>query len=92
MNKKYTVRTELGEAYCILSAERGEQEQFMELFGFEKGHGMWAGVEEGCVIVEDYFCLERLAAFPILSIEETDEPVSLKWTRILRAPEGGLPS
>lgn len=92
MNKKYTVKTERGESYCILSAARDEQEQFMELFGFEKGHGMWAGVENGCVIVEDYFCLEKLATFPILSIEETDEPVSLKWTKILTAPEGGLPS
>lgn len=92
MNKKMTVKTERGIASCVLSDEKSFDEQLMELFGFTKGHGMWAGIEDNCVKVEDYFVQETLSSFPILSVEDTDEPVSLKWTTVLVAPDGGLPS
>lgn len=92
MNKKMTVKTETGVSTCVLSDGEDFDAQLMRLYGFTKGHGMWAGIEDGCVKVQDYFVDETLASFPILSIEDTDEAVSLKWTPVLIAPDGGLPS
>ena len=92
MNKKMTVKTELGIATCVLSDEKSAYEQILELFGYDGKHGMWAGIEGDTVKVMDYFVQETVATFPILSVEDTDEPVSLKWTPVLVSPDGGLPS
>ena len=92
MNKKMTVQTQRGVAYFVLSDERSVDEQILELFGYDGKHGMWAGIEGETVKVMDYFVQETIAAFPILSVEDTDEPVSLKWSCVLVSPDGGLPS
>ena len=92
MNKKMTVQTQRGIAYCVLSDRRGVDEQISELFGYDGKHGMWAGIEGENIKVMDYFVQETLATFPILSVEDTDEPVSLKWNYVLVSPDGGLPS
>ena len=92
MNKKMTVQTQRGVAYCVLSDERSVDEQILELFGYDGKHGMWAGIEGETIKVMDYFVQETIATFPILSVEDTDEPVSLKWTPVLVSPDGGMPS
>ncbi|MBO5653413.1 MAG: hypothetical protein J6S44_04280 [Clostridia bacterium] len=92
MNKKMTVKTQRGIAYVVLSDARSVDEQILEVFGYDGKHGMWAGIEGEAIKVMDYFVQETLATFPILSVEDTDEPVSLKWNYVLVAPEGGLPS
>ena len=92
MNKKMTVKTGLGIATCVLSDRRSMDEQISELFGYGGKHGMWAGIEGGTIKVMDYFVQETIATFPILSVEDTDDPVSLKWSYVLVSPDGGLPS
>lgn len=81
MNKKYTVKTPIGPIYsCVLSPDRTVREQIMELFNISGGGGVSVDVNDHEFVIVDYFHGEPIAEFPILSVEDTDLPVSLKWT------------
>jgi len=80
MNKKLTVMTERGAAYCVMDSEKDYEKQLDQLFGFN-GHGLCAVFDGKSVRAFDYFCQETMHEFPVISFEDTDEPVVLKWCR-----------
>lgn len=81
MNKKLTVKTEFGDLrYCVLSSERELEEQLMEVLGFSKGYGITVKLSEKHVNVVDYFHGETKGSFTIVSMENSELPVSLTWT------------
>ena len=83
MNKKLTVRTEHGRlCYCVMSPCRSYDDQLSELFGIGQGGGLSARLTERGVELNDYFHAENVALFKVLSLEDTELDVSLKWTVI----------
>ena len=82
LNKKITVRSELGDIrYCILDPDVSYNEQLDKVAGFS-GHGLCVRFYEDRLEFVDYFHDSAMACFPILSIEDTELPVSLKWTTL----------
>ena len=83
MNVKYTVKSENGATLsCVIDAEGKADLQFETLMGISHGHGIGVYVREDEIEVTDYYHASVMAIFKILSREETDEPLSLKWTEI----------
>ncbi len=83
MNKKLTVQTEFGDRRCcVLSPEREPEEQLMEVLGFSKGYGITVELSEKYVKVIDYFHGETRGSFTIVSMEDSELPVSLTWTAV----------
>ena len=79
-NKKLTVKTELGRAWCVLDSEKDYEKQLDELFGYN-GHGLCVLFDGKTVRAFDYFCQETMHTFKVLSFEDTDEEVVLKWVK-----------
>ena len=80
MNKKLTVMTAHGTAYCVLDGSKDYEKQLDKLFGFN-GHGLCALFDGQSVRAFDYFCQETMHSFPVISFEDTDEEVVLKWVK-----------
>ena len=83
MNKKITVKTPHGKVcYAVFDKERSDSEQICELFGIDGEHGISVEFQGEQIVVTDYYHAEPMAEFDILSIDDTDLPVSLKWNEI----------
>lgn len=83
MNQKITIKTEAGEiSYFILDPDQAIDQQLAILHGREIGHGITYRLTETQVQMVDYFCDSVIGAHEILSIEDTDEAVSLRWNPI----------
>ena len=67
---------------CILDSEKDIETQFEEVFHIAHGHGIGVFVREGEIEITDYYHASAMASFNILSREETNEPVDLKWTEV----------
>lgn len=81
MNKRLTVKTELGDLrYCVLSAEKDYEKQLEELLGVTAGAGFSVKLCDDAVKLVDYFHGETRASFEIISFEDSEEDVSLSWT------------
>lgn len=83
MNQKITIKTEAGEiSYFIVDPDQAIDQQLAILHGREIGHGITYRLTETQVQMVDYFCDSVIGAHEILSIEDTDEAVSLRWNPI----------
>ena len=79
MNKKLTVLTPRGNvAYCVLSPSKDYEKQLEELFDIH-GHGLCVVFDKKTLKVRDYFCDETMATFEVLSFEDSEDEVVLKW-------------
>ena len=79
MNQKYTVKAPNGKTvFCILSSDTPKEEQLSTVFSLHGG-GVSVRYTDKEILVMDYFHDDPMASFPILSIEDTALPVSLKW-------------
>ena len=84
MNIKYIVKNDGGRILsCIIDSVKEPELQFEEVLGLSHGHGIGVYVREDEIEVMDYFHASSMAGFKILSREETEEPLSLKWTEII---------
>lgn len=65
-----------------MSTCRSYDDQLSELFGIGQGGGLSVSLTERGVEINDYFHAENAATFKVLSLEDTELGVSLKWTEI----------
>ena len=82
MNKKITVKRDSGEiCYCILSGDTSLEDQFNKWYFGSKHpqNGLCVNFCETSVDVVDYYHAEKMASFNVLSIEDTNEDICLKW-------------
>ena len=83
MHIRYTVRNDRGEILiCVVDGEKDLVTQFEEILYIRPGNGISVTVRDEEVEVVDYYHGSSMAGFAVLSREETDDPVSLRWTRI----------
>ena len=83
MNRKITVRTHRGDLRSfILDPAQDIPQQLATVHRGQIGHGITYQMTETEIQTIDYFCGEVMFAHKILSVEDTREPVSLKWTTI----------
>ena len=83
MNTKLTVKAENERIlYCILNKDEDMESQLGEMLLNANGRGIGVYLEEKSIRVVDYFHAETIFSFAIISFEDTEEPVSLKWTEI----------
>ncbi len=84
MNVKYTVQNTDNKRIlsCILDSEKDIETQLEEVFHIARGHGVGVFVRESEIEITDYYHASAMASFDILSREETNEPVDLKWTEV----------
>lgn len=81
MNRKYTVYSEHKTTLsCVVDASRDIKPQLEEVLMIKRGSGIGLRLSEREIELIDYFGNSSMASFKILSAEDTDEPVSLKWT------------
>ena len=85
MNVKYTVKNiDNGKVVsCVLDPEKNVEEQLMDVFGIAPGHGVAAYVRGSDIELTDYYHASCMAIFRILSVEQTNEAVSLRWTDVI---------
>ena len=82
MNTKLTVRAENDRVlYCVLNKDEDKEKQLGEMLN-ANGGGIGVCLEEKEVRVVDYFHAETIFSYSIISLEDTEDPVSLKWTEI----------
>ena len=82
MNTKLTVKAQNGKTLrCVLSNDANLENQLEKMLHADGG-GLCVRIEYGEIRVVDYFHNETVGAFKILSKEDTEETVSLKWTEI----------
>lgn len=80
MNQKITIKTEAGDiSYFIIDPHQAIDKQLATLHGGEIGHGITYRLTKTQVQMVDYFCDSVIGAHEILSVEDTDEAVSLQW-------------
>ena len=83
MNPKITVRTQCGEiCYCIIDPAQNVDSQLAQLHGQTVGHGITFRMTETQIQQVDYYCNDVMGSHQILTVEETDEPISLQWNPI----------
>lgn len=82
MNKKYVFRNVDSGATlsCILDGDKKIEDQLEQICGIGKGGGLSVVMREDGAEIMDYFHASSMAFFKLLSSEDTDLPVSLKWT------------
>ena len=81
MNIKFTVKSDGGRILtCVLDAEKELDLQLEEVMGLSHGHGIGVTVREDEIEVVDYYHASSMAGFRVLCREETEDPLSLKWT------------
>ena len=81
MNQKITVRTHSGELRSfIIDPTRDIPGQLAKVHNSSVGHGITYEMTDTQIQTIDYFCGEVMFAHQILSVEDTDAPVSLQWT------------
>jgi len=82
MNKKFTVITEhKTKAYCVVDTNVDLCDQLLEVMDIRKGTGFCVKLTDETIELVDYFNASSCAEFKIVSVEETDEPISLKWEK-----------
>ena len=82
MNKKITVINGYNKKmYCIVDANLDVTKQIEQIMDVGKG-GLGINVTNTSIALVDYFHSENVAVFPIVSIEETEQEVSLKWNKV----------
>ena len=82
MNTKLTVKAENGKVlYCILNKDEDIISQ-LETVLYVHGGGLSVRIVEDEIRVMDYYHDEVVGFFTVLSREDTEEKVSLKWTEI----------
>ncbi len=83
MNKKITVKTQIGDIrYCIIDFNQDVDNQLAQVHGHDGNHGISARLTDTQILVVDYFHDSLMGAHDILAIEDTDAPVSLKWNTV----------
>ena len=83
MNKKLIVKGGDGKLlFCVLSSERSYDDQLCELMEFGKNGGITASLGKESVDISDYYHAERIGSLPVVSFEDTNLCVSLKWNEI----------
>ncbi len=83
MNQRWTVRNGFGETvYCVLAGDEPAEAQLAEVLSLQKGSGFSAAVRGNAVLVQDYFSGETAGRFEVLSVADTDEPVTLCWQKL----------
>ena len=81
MNIRYTVKNDWGNILCcVVDGEKDLTSQLEEVLCIRHGNGIGVVVREAEIEVTDYYYGSSMASFAILSREETQEPVSLRWT------------
>ena len=81
MNIRYTVKNDWGKILCcVVDGEKDLTSQLEEVLYIRHGNGIGVIVHEAEIEVTDYYHGSAMASFAILSREETQEPVSLRWT------------
>ena len=80
MNKKYIVKAPNEKTvFCVLSPDQPAKEQLAAVLQVHGG-GLSVELTDKEILVMDYFHGSPMAIFTILSLEDTDLPVSLRWT------------
>lgn len=83
MNQRWTVRNRFGETvYCVLSGDESAEPQLAEVLSLQKGGGFSAEVRGNAILVQDYFSGETAGRFEVLSVADTNEPVTLCWQKL----------
>ena len=83
MNRKYVVKNSDGELYsCVITPDQDETAQWETVFDIKKGYGFRIDLWKDRVDLVDYFHGETRASFPIVSVEDTEEPVTGRLIRI----------
>ena len=83
MNKKITVRTHNGKiCYFVIDPAKNISQQLAQVHGGSEGHGISYEMTETEIQTVDYYCNCVMFAHQILSVEETEEAVSLQWNPI----------
>ena len=83
MNHKITVRTHSGELrFFIIDPKADISRQLAAVHGSTPGHGIDYQMTDREIQVIDYFCGEVMFAHTILSVEDTEESVSLQWHKL----------
>ena len=82
MNKKLIIKDTSGKyKYCILSSQEPFDDQLNKVFRIDMSacfHPV-AELGEKYIVIKDNRTLETLAQLEIISFNDTDESVSLKW-------------
>ncbi len=79
MNKKIVYKTEHGDVrYCVVDPEKDYKSQLEQVFGITPGYGFSIELKEKEIQLRDYFAGETRASFLIISIEDSDLPVTLE--------------
>lgn len=83
MNKKITIKTDRGEVYNFIIDPQQEMDvQLTQLLGGENGHGITYRMTETQIQMVDYYYNSVIGAHEILSVVDTNEPVSLQWNSV----------
>ena len=81
MNKKYIVKAPNEETvFCVLSPDQPAKEQLASVLQVHGG-GLSVELTDKEILVMDYFHGSPMTIFTILSLEDTDLPVSLSWSK-----------
>lgn len=83
MNIKYTVKSDSGWILtCVVDGGKDLKPQFEEILYIRPGNGIGLTFLAEEIEVTDYYHGSAVALFKILSREETEESVSLRWTEV----------
>ena len=83
MNKKITIKTDRGEVYNFIIDPQQEMDvQLAQLLGGENGQGITYRMTETQIQMVDYYYNSVIGAHEILSVVDTNEPVSLQWNSV----------
>jgi hypothetical protein len=66
----------------VLSDEKDYGYQLEEMMQVGHNNGLCVEVDEKWISVLDYYHAETMAKFEILSIKETEEPVTAEWKAV----------
>ena len=82
MNKKYVFQNvDNGRILsCVLDGDKKTEDQLEQILMIRKGGGLAVVMREDGAELMDYFHASSAAFFKLLSSEDTELPVSLKWT------------
>ena len=83
MHLKFTVITPHGtKTCCVIDKEKDLEYQLEDIVRIGHGHGLAVHLEKEWINVVDYYHAENMAEYKILSVEETDAPLSTGWETV----------
>ena len=83
MNEKWTVKDASGRLrFCVLDATTDAAEQLAAVLDIKPGYGRAVRADDAQICIVDYYTNETIGSFDIVRVEQTDLPLSLRWSLV----------